>query len=43
MSGYWKESIILEIYMKSDKQILVIIGAYHFCQLRTKFYPASCY
>ena len=24
------------------KQTVVIIGAYHFCQLRTKFYPASC-
>jgi len=24
------------------KHILVIIGAYHFCQLRTKFYPTSC-
>ena len=24
------------------KQILVIIGAYHFYQPRTKFYPASC-
>ena len=24
------------------KEIVVIIGAYHFCQLRTKFYPTSC-
>ena len=24
------------------KQIVVIIEAYHFCQLRAKFYPASC-
>jgi hypothetical protein len=24
------------------KQVVVIIEAYHFCQLRTKFYPASC-
>jgi len=24
------------------KQIVVIIGAYHFCQLCTKFYPTSC-
>jgi len=24
------------------KQIVVIIDAYHFCQLRTKLYPASC-
>jgi len=24
------------------QQIVVIIEAYHFCQLLTKFYPASC-
>jgi len=24
------------------KQIVVIIEAYRFCQLRTKFYPAYC-
>jgi len=24
------------------KQTVVIIEAYHFCQLHTKFYPASC-
>ena len=24
------------------KQTVVIIGAYHFCQLRTKFYPTFC-
>ena len=24
------------------KQIVVFIQAYHFCQLRTKFYPTSC-
>jgi len=24
------------------KQVVVIIGAYHFCQLHTKFYPISC-
>jgi len=24
------------------KQIVVIIGTCHFCQLRTKFYPTSC-
>jgi len=29
----WKESII---------QVVVIIGAYHFCQLHTEFYPISC-
>jgi hypothetical protein len=35
----WKESIIVPIYKKGDKQIVVIIKAYHFCQLHTKFYP----
>jgi hypothetical protein len=24
------------------KQIVLITGAYHFCQLRTKFYPTFC-
>jgi len=36
----WKESIIVPIYKKGDKTI--IIEAYHFCQLHTKFYPTSC-
>ena len=27
---------------RTIKQILVIIEAYHLCQLRTKFYPTSC-
>jgi hypothetical protein len=38
----WKESIIVPIYKKGDKKIVVIIGAYLFCQLRTKLYPTSC-
>jgi hypothetical protein len=39
----WKESIIVPIYKKGDKkQIAAITGAYHFCQLLTKFYPTSC-
>jgi len=33
----WKESIIVPIYKKGDKTYLVITGAYHFCQLHTKF------
>ena len=37
----WKESIIVPVYKKADKQTVVIIGAYHFCQLRTKVYPTS--
>jgi len=24
------------------KEIVVIIEAYHFCELRTKFHPTSC-
>ena len=27
---------------RAIKQIVVIIGAYHFCQIRTEFYPTSC-
>jgi hypothetical protein len=38
----WKQSIIVLIYKKSIKQSVSIIGVYHFCQLRTKFYPTSC-
>jgi len=38
----WKESIIVPIHKKGDKNILIIIGAYHFCQQLTKFYPTSC-
>ena len=38
----WKESIIVPIYKKVIKQILVIIEAYHFSQLCIKFYPTSC-
>jgi len=34
-------SLYLSIRM-AIKQIVVIIGDYHFCQLRTKFYPTSC-
>ena len=38
----WKELIIVPIYKKVIKQIIVVTRAYHFCQLRTKFYPTSC-
>jgi hypothetical protein len=39
-----KESIIV-LYLsirKVIKQIIVIIEAYYFCHLHTKFYPTSC-
>ena len=38
----WKESIIVPTVRRAIKQIVVSIRAYHFCQLRTKFYPTSC-
>ena len=44
LPGEWKESIV-PIHKKGDrgiKQIVITIGAYHFCQLRTKFCQTSC-
>ena len=38
MPEVWKESIVAPIYKEGDKQTVVIIGAYHFCQLSTQFY-----
>jgi len=38
----WKESIIVPIHKNGDKQIVVIMGAYHVCLPLTKFYPTSC-
>jgi hypothetical protein len=37
-----KESVIVAIYKKGVKQIVVIVEAYHFCQSRAKLYPISC-
>jgi hypothetical protein len=33
----WKESIIVPLYKKGDKTDCKTTGAYHFCQLRTKY------
>jgi len=38
----WKESVIVVLISRAIKQIVVIIGAHNFRQLRTKFYAASC-
>ena len=38
----WKESVIVPIHKRGIKQSVITIGAYHFCQLHTKFCPTSC-
>jgi len=38
----WKELIIVPIYKKRNKTDCNNYRAYHFCQLRTKFYPTFC-
>jgi hypothetical protein len=35
----WKEPIVVSIHKRVIKLSVVIIGAYHCCQLHTKFYP----
>jgi len=42
LSEECKESIIVPIHKKGIKQILIIMGAFHFCQPLTKFYLTSC-
>ena len=34
---------LVPLYKKGDKQTVVIMEAYQFCQLHTKFYPTSCH
>jgi len=41
----WRTGMSRLLYLfirRAIKQIVVIIGAYYFCQLHTKFYPTSC-
>jgi hypothetical protein len=40
----WKESIIVPIYknIRGIKRIVITIGAYRFCELRTKCCPIFC-
>jgi len=38
----WKESIIVPIYMKSDKTDCSNYGSVSLYQLRKQFYPKSC-
>ena len=40
-SEEWKESNIVPIHKKEIKPTAIIIGAYHFYQPLTKFYPTS--
>jgi hypothetical protein len=42
LSEEWEGCIIAHIYKKGDKKTVVIIEAYHFCQVLSKFYPTSC-
>jgi hypothetical protein len=38
----WRGQSLYLFIRRAIKQAVVIIEAYHFCQLHTKFYPASC-
>ena len=42
-SGSGRSRSLYLFIRRTIKQFVVIIKAYHFCQLRTKFYPTSCY
>jgi len=42
LPGDWKESIIVPKYKEGKKQTVVIIEAYHFCQLAKELYPTFC-
>jgi len=38
----WKSQSLYLCIRKVIKKIVVVIQVYHFCQLRTKFYPSCC-
>jgi len=38
----WKESSLYLSIKRVIKQTVLIIETYHFCQLRTQFYPTLC-
>jgi hypothetical protein len=42
LSEEWKSQTLYLCIRRAIKQIVVIIEAYHFCQLHTKIYPTSC-
>jgi hypothetical protein len=42
INSIWNKDDLLERSGRVIKQIVVIIDAYHFCQLHKKLYPASC-
>jgi len=42
---HWSQNGLTSLHLsirRVIKHIVLIIGAYQFCQLRTKFYPTSC-
>ena len=41
MPEEWKSRSLYEFIRRVIKQVVVIIEAYHVCQLHTKFYPAT--
>jgi len=42
LGGEWRSRSLYLPIRRAIKQILVIIGAYQFCQQCTKFHPTSC-
>jgi hypothetical protein len=38
----WKDTIIVSTCICKEGDIVIIVGAYHFCRLRTKLYLKFC-